>query len=100
MPTDATRAQVKGRAVEKANFWIDRMEKTGWRLVTRPVLTGPFSCFDIRDSMTVEGMSEFRLTAVFRLTKSLTTTRIELPPGIVRQDPEQDISVHDAVAAG
>lgn len=85
---------------ERSARFVDTMEKQGWSLSSKLSLRGPFLARDLENKLVMLDRHEFRVQGIFKYTKSLQRVRIELPPGIVRQDPQQVIDHKQAKKAG
>lgn len=87
------------KRVQQAGYaFIAMMEKEGWVLKSRLALTGPFAAHDLLSGALLLDAHEYRYTGIFATRPR--PVRIELPPAIVRQDPQQSISLSDAIKAG
>lgn len=71
--------------------WLLVFEKQGWILASKIQVYGPYIAHDIDLGVIVLDKMEMRVRAVFKTNPK--PIRIELPPSIVRQDPEQTASL-------
>jgi len=94
-PKDASKTVFESSSKEKCNRFVDAIGKRGWDLVSGLKVYGPFVCYDIRDKVLLLGTDEYRVSGVFRLRKP-KPVRTEIPVGLVRQLPEQNISLEEA----
>ncbi len=85
-------------AKERCNRFIDSMKKRGWDLKSKLQIYGPFAAYDIRDRVLLLDMAEYRVRGIFQLDKP-KVQRIEVPAGVVRRDPNQVISLTEALLA-
>ena len=99
LPKGASASQIRNAAQLAANRFISGMAKQGWSLHEKPQLAGPFLARDIDSHIPLLDMDEYRIRAVFKKEGSPERVRTELPPGIIRQDPEQTITMQEAEKA-
>ena len=94
------RAEFDSIVQERSARFVDVMQKKGWELCSKLSLTGPFIARDLESKFVMLDRNEFRVRGIFKYPKSLERVRIELPAGIVRQDPDQVIDHKQAAKAG
>jgi hypothetical protein len=76
-----------------------RQQDGGWTLASRLSVSGPYRGHDLETGKPLEGKTEYKVTAVFK-KENIKELRIELPPGIVKKDPEQTITLSEAIRIG
>jgi hypothetical protein len=96
--------EMKGRTLEKAQdgamgAFVQAFEQRGWVLQDRVQLEGPFQA-RTEDRIPILGTNEWRCVGTFKGVQTQQDIRIELPPGIVRRDPEHEITLKEAIKAG
>lgn len=87
------------RLYEAGGKFIQAMAKKGWDLIGKVKIKGPFTARDIETNAVLMGKNEWHLEAAFRLQSAPRTIRTELPPGVVRRDPEHRLTTAEAVRA-
>ncbi len=98
LPLDMSPGMVKAKSFEKARQFIEVKEKDGWRLIGKPSITGPHKAHDEYGNID-ENSREFWVKGMFRHMKSLVRTRIELPPSMIKQDPEHHVTLKDIIGS-
>lgn len=83
-----------------SSYFVGAMEKQGWTLESKLKLRGPFLARDLTSKLVMLDKHEFRLEGIFRHRKTPQPFRIEIPPDLVRRDPEQKIDHKQAAKAG
>lgn len=86
-------------ARERCGRFINAMHKKGWDLVSRLSVYGPQRAHDIDSNIVLLDKREYRVRGVFQLASTPKPVRLEIPPDLVRREPEQTISLSDATAA-
>ena len=97
-PKDASTNTFQSTAKERCNRFIDSLLKRGWELKSKLQIYGPFAAYDIRDRVLLLDMAEYKVRGVFQLDKP-KAQRIEVPYGVVRRQPNQVISLREAINA-
>ena len=83
-----------------SSYFIGAMEKQGWTLESKLRLKGPFLARDLGSKLVMLDKHEFHIEGIFRFRKTPQRVRTEIPPDLVRQDPEQVIDHKQAARAG
>lgn len=86
-------------ARERCSRFIDAMRKKGWDLVSRLSVYGPQRAHDIDSNIVLLDKREYRVRGVFQLASTPKSVRFEIPPALVKRDPEQTISLSEASKA-
>lgn len=76
--------------------FIEVFAKQGWKLESKVQIYGPFPARSLEGAYILD-MEEWRVRAVFSTKPE--PMRIEVPAGLVRQSPEQTITVKEAIRA-
>ena len=76
--------------------FIVAMDKQGWTLESRLAATGPYKALELEHHD--DGKQEFRVRAIFKTV--LKTIRFEIPKDIVKRDPDQTVSLKEAINIG
>ncbi len=88
--------EMKDRACDKAvKSFLLAFEKQGLDLASKVQVYGPFPCYDIRSNILLLDKEEWRARALFKTKPK--PMRIELPPGIIKRDPEHRITLKEAM---
>jgi len=98
LPLDMSPGMVKAKSFEKAREYIEVKEKDGWKLMGRPSITGPYPAHDEYGNID-ENSREFWVKGLFRYMKTPVRTRIELPPSMIKQDPEHHVAPKDIIGS-
>ena len=77
--------------------FIQAFERQGWRLESKVQVVGPFTARDMSNGAVLLDMDEWRVRAIFSTVPR--SIRIEVPAGVVRQDPAQQITLKEAIKA-
>lgn len=77
--------------------FVESMGKRGWTLMTDLRVKGPQYSRDMGTGAVLLGQHTFQVAGTFATVSQ--PVRLELPPGIVRKDPEQKISLKEAARA-
>ena len=97
MPKQISSRAFKARAKGAIETFLGTMEKSGWtlegklRYERREVATDP-------DGKVLPECFEYRVTGLFKTRPK--PWRIEVPAGLVKQDPEHRITLREAIRAG
>ncbi len=86
------------KVYESCGRFIEAMSKRRWDIVGECHVYGPYASHD-EANLVVLGEVEYKIRAIFRLADTPKSERTEIPPGLVRQDPEHRISLKEAVRA-
>ena len=90
---------LKKKTYDSCQRFVVAMAKRDWDLVGGVHVYGPFKLHDIDTSVVILGKSEWKVRAIFRLAQSLKSIRMEVPSGLVRRDPEQRLTLREALRA-
>jgi len=98
VPKGISGIQLKRLADEAVKRWLTAFEKQGWTLASKvQVYKGKPFAYDISLGATLLDKEEICCRAIFKTEPK--PVRIEVPGGIVRRDPEQSISLNEAMKA-
>jgi hypothetical protein len=79
--------------------FVRAFEQRGWVLQDHVQLEGPFQAYT-EARLPILDKYEWRCAGTFKGVQTQEEVRIELPPGIVRRDPEHEITLKEAIKAG
>lgn len=96
MPLNASTAAAERFAHDQIGTWINREAKEGWELKSDVRITGPYKAHDAEGTAELPGIGEYRVRAMFKMTRSVNPLRIELNPATVKQDPEHRLTLKEA----
>lgn len=95
-----TPGQLDTIAREAIGRFIEAFRKKGWDLYSRVSVYKADSCRDIDNpGVVLLDKDEYRARAIFRMASTPKPIREEVPSGLVLRDPEQRISLSDAIKA-
>jgi hypothetical protein len=87
---------------EKTKTFVEWQEKEGWELKSEFRYKGPLPAEELRTDgtygETIEDYDQWQVRAVFK-KRVLKTQRIWIPPELVRQAPDQSLTLREAVVA-
>lgn len=99
LPIGVSRNAMDRMVRESCDKFIAALDKQGWTLRSGLQLKGPFPYRNLgQGGAVLLDWREFRVQGLFAVRK-LERTRIELPPGSVKQDPEHKRTINEAVRA-
>ena len=90
--------EMKDKMTDAAcNAFLQAFERQGWKLESKVQVVGPFTARDLGNGAVLLDQDEWRVRAIFSTVPK--PVRIEVPAGLVRQDPEQNITLKEALKA-
>jgi hypothetical protein len=100
MPKGASAQQLERVAREAIDRFIEAMRKKGWDLYSRVSVYKADMCRDIDNpSVVLLDKDEYRARAIFKMASTPVRVREEVPPGLVKRDPEHTITLGEALRA-
>jgi len=97
VPKGVSADQRKRVADTACGKFVEAMEKQGWKLESKLQVYGPYPALDLLTQVILLDMDEVRIRGIFSTHPK--PVRLELDPGMVRQDPEQKSTLQDAIKA-
>ena len=95
---DCTGEMLERRLYDAAGRFINAMTKRGWDLAGKVNIGSPHQARN-DDGTPISGKVEYQLKAGFKFTEPLRVSRIEIPTGLVKRDPEHVITLAEAKKA-
>lgn len=96
VPKTMDRWAFERRAKQALGTFLETMEKEGWVLVSKLRFERRDGFHDLEQGA-MPDCWEYRVTGLFKTTPK--PLRIEVPPGLVKQDPEHRITLKEALRA-
>lgn len=83
-------------AQERCGRFVEAMRKRGWDLISRLKVSGPDKARETDTNAILLDKLQYYVKGVFQLAETPKPVRVEIPPGLVKRDPEHRITLADA----
>tara|TARA_Y100000310_G_C20689057_1_gene820996 strand:- start:163 stop:591 length:429 start_codon:yes stop_codon:yes gene_type:complete len=83
-------------ARERCNRFVDAMKKRGWDLISKLKVYEMGKARDINSNVVLLDKLNYNVKGVFQLAETPKPMRTEIPPGLVKRDPEHTITLSEA----
>jgi len=97
IPKGMSKEQKEKASKLACDKFIQAMARQGWELKSKIQIYGPYPAFDLVLQVPLLDMEEIRIRGIFATEPK--PVRIEVPPELVRRDPEHKISLNEALKA-
>ena len=97
--SDCQGESLQRKLYEASGRFIEAMGKRGWDLQGKVYVAPAHSVRDMATGAVILGKFEYAIRGLFKMAHTPKPDRIEIPAGLVKREPDQKITLSEAVKA-